>query len=154
MLGIADDDDLSAPLGEAGDEFLDLLDDRTSGVDDFDAPLFQGSVDLRGHPVRADDDGPPADGLGILHGLDALFLQIRYDPGIVDNLAERQNPAGFAAPRALGDLQGPFYAVAESCILSHNDFHLFSAEKQCHIVSEGPWFVNPKYRKYLNLGDF
>jgi hypothetical protein len=72
----------------------------------------------------------------------------------MDELAERLDPAFPAASGAVGQLEGPPDAIAETGLIGDDNFHFFSAEMQCIILSEQSAFVNPKYRKYLDLEVF
>jgi hypothetical protein len=92
MIGIADDDDMTALLGGTGRELLDTGHEGARRIDNLCGFFFELALDLRGHTVGSNNGGLSAlDLYGFIDSGNAMLAQALHFLVVVDQWAEAAN---------------------------------------------------------------
>ena len=119
---VADQHDVVAVAGVTPSFRVHLGHQRTGRVDRTQPPRRRVLLDLRRHPVSAENGYlPPWNLLDLLHESHALRLQILHDPPIVNNLMPDVHRWPELPQRCLHDIDGPLDSCAKASRLGQDD---------------------------------
>jgi hypothetical protein len=122
VVGVAEDDEGEAFLGEAPGPLLRAGDDGASGVDDLDAVGFEVVDDPLADAVGGDGDRPAGDLRDVVDDVEAFVTEAVDDLGVMHDGAQADHRAAFA-DRLLHHLDGAPDAEAETHFAGADDLH-------------------------------